>query len=209
AFLDDSSPDAFKKVVERLLNSPQYGQRWGRFWLDVARYSDTKGYVYDREEKQFVHGHVYRDWVIRACNEDLPYDQFLLLQIAGDQVPTNAVTAGNPGLAGLGFLTVGRRFLGVKHDIIDDRIDVLTRGMLGLTVACARCHDHKYDPVSMRDYYALYGVFNSTTEQTVPLKPKRSAEGGRAEEEFWKGLRQREEKLQSTFQRKRAELTTR
>jgi len=210
AFEVDESKEAFAKVVDHLLASPHYGERWGRHWLDVARYSDTKGYVYDREEKQFVHSHVYRDWVIRAFNQDLPYDQFLLEQIAGDQPsPGSAVASGYPDLAALGFLTVGRRFLGVKHDIIDDRIDVLTRGTMGLTVACARCHDHKYDPVSMRDYYSLYGVFNSSTEQTVALMPVREQEQENNQSEFWKGLRQRQEKLQSTFQKKRAELAAR
>jgi hypothetical protein len=173
AFLNDNSTRAFAKLVDRLLASPHYGERWGRYWLDIARYSDTKGYVYDREEKRFVHSHVYRDWVIHALNEDMPYDRFLLAQIAGDQLepaspahPSGAST----DLAGLGFLTVGRRFLGVQHDIIDDRIDVLTRGTMGLTVACARCHDHKYDPIPIQDYYSLYGVFNSCSEVTVPLK---------------------------------------
>jgi hypothetical protein len=172
AFLLDKSPDAFSRVVDRLLASPRYGERWGRHWLDVARYSDTKGYVYDRDEKQFVHAYTYRDWVIGAFNDDLPYDQFLVQQIAGDLLPGPG--AGEAGgrtspLAAMGFLTLGRRFLGVQHDIIDDRIDVLMRGMLGLTVACARCHYHKSDPITMRDYYSLYGVFNSSRERVVPL----------------------------------------
>src|SRR6185295_13543010 len=130
------------------------------YWLDVARYSDTKGYVYDREEKRYVHAHVYRDWVIRAFNEDLPYDQFLLKQIAADRL----TATNSPDLAALGFLTLGRRFLGVTHDIIDDRIDVLMRGTMALTVSCARCHDHKYDPIPTKDYYSLYGVFASCSE---------------------------------------------
>src|SRR5947208_9324234 len=111
AFLQDNSPEAFGRVVDRLLSSPRYGERWGRYWLDVARYSDTKGYVYsDREEGRFVHSYAYRDWVVRAFNEDLPYDQFLRLQIAADQI----VSAGDRrDLAAMGFLTLGRRFLGV------------------------------------------------------------------------------------------------
>src|SRR5262245_26767311 len=203
AFIKDRSSAAFERVVDRLLASPHYGERWGRYWLDVARYSDTKGYVYDREEKRFVHSHVYRDWVIRAFNEDLPYDQFLRLQIAAAEVrPSNRVD-----LAAMGFLTVGRRFLGVTHDIIDDRIDVLTRGTMGLTVACARCHDHKYDPIPTRDYYSLYGVFYNTTERTVPLleQPPPTKDY----EEYAKGLQEREEKLDKTFQAKRNELTDR
>lgn len=155
---------SFSQLVDRLLASPQYGEQWARHWLDVARYSDTKGYVYAREEKRWVHATGYRDWVVRALCEDMPYDRFLLLQMAADQV----VPKGSPDLAAMGFLTLGRRFLGVTHDIIDDRIDVVTRGTLGLTVACARCHDHKFDPIPTRDYYALYGVFQSCAEAVVP-----------------------------------------
>ncbi len=155
---------SFEQAVDQLLASPHYGEQWARHWLDVARYSDTKGYVYAREEKRWVHATPYRDWVVRALNEDLPYDQFLRLQIAADQI----VPPNSPDLAAMGFLTLGRRFLGVTHDIIDDRIDVVTRGALGLTVACARCHDHKFDPIPTRDYYALYGVFQSSAEALVP-----------------------------------------
>src|SRR5437667_3071299 len=130
AFLQDHSPEAFSLVVDRLLSSPRYGERWGRYWLDVARYSDTKGYVYtDREEGRFVHSAAYRDWVIQALNEDMPYDRFLMLQIAADQFPTHSSssqissqTASNlqfaaraSDLAAMGFLTLGRRFLGVAH----------------------------------------------------------------------------------------------
>jgi hypothetical protein len=209
AFLNDTSKEAFARVVDRLLASPQYGERWGRYWLDVARYSDTKGYVYDREEKRFVHSHVYRDWVIAAFNDDLPYDQFLLHQIAGDQLPagpSSASLARSPRAA-LGFLTIGRRFLGVQHDIIDDRIDVLTRGTMGLTVTCARCHDHKFDPIPIQDYYSLYGVFNSTSERTVPLHDE--AEPTKPYADFLKGLREREAKLASTLQKKREQLSDR
>ncbi|HEU0010044.1 MAG TPA: PSD1 and planctomycete cytochrome C domain-containing protein [Verrucomicrobiae bacterium] len=204
AFQRDTSPEAFACVVDRLLDSPHYGERWGRHWLDVARYSDTKGYVYDREEKRFVHSHVYRDWVVRALNEDLPYDQFLLQQIAADQLEPAPHRA---ALAALGFFTVGRRFLGVQHDIIDDRIDVLTRGTMGLSVACARCHDHKYDPIPTQDYYSLYGVFSSTSEKTVALETPSAPT--REQQEFLKGLREREENLNKTFERKRAGLNVR
>ena len=172
AFERDKSANAFSNVVERLLASPRYGERWGRHWLDVARYSDTKGYVYAREERRFVHAFAYRDWVIRAFNEDLPYDRFLLLQMAADQL----VPADSPDLAAMGFVTGGRRFIGVTHDIIDDRIDVVTRGAMALTVQCARCHDHKYDPIPTRDYYSLYGVFHGCDDRLVPLKPVGDAE---------------------------------
>ena len=162
----------YEQFVDQLLASPHYGEQWARHWLDVARYSDTKGYVYAREEKSWVHATPYRDWVVRALNEDMPYDRFLLLQIAADQV----VPPKSPDLVAMGFLTLGRRFLGVTHDIIDDRIDVVTRGTLGLTVACARCHDHKFDPIPTRDYYALYGVFQSSAEALVPATAAENAE---------------------------------
>jgi hypothetical protein len=167
AFVNDHSPQAYVRLIERLLASPHHGEQWARHWLDVARYSDTKGYVYAREEKRWVHATPYRDWVVRAFNENMPYDRFLMLQLAADQV----VPPQSPDLAAMGFLTLGRRFLGVTHDIIDDRIDVVMRGTQALTVACARCHDHKFDPIPTRDYYALYGVFQSSSEALVPCAP--------------------------------------
>src|SRR5205085_11196843 len=166
AFEADAAPDAFAKVVDRLLASPHYGERWGRHWLDVARYADTKGYVFE-EERRYPFAYTYRDYVIRAFNDDLPYDQFVTQQIAADKLP--------PGedkrpLAAMGFLTLGRRFLNSAPDIIDDRIDVVCRGLLGLTVGCARCHDHKFDPIPQKDYYSLYGVFAISVEPNdLPL----------------------------------------
>jgi hypothetical protein len=166
AFEKDPAPDAFAKVVDRLLASPRYGERWGRYWLDVARYADTKGYVFE-EERKYPYSYTYRDWVIRAFNEDLPYDQFLVQQLAADLLPLGE---DKRPLAALGFLTLGRRFLNNPHDIIDDRIDVVSRGTMGLTVTCARCHDHKFDPITMKDYYGLYGVFASSHEpKELPL----------------------------------------
>jgi hypothetical protein len=164
AFEADPSPDAYERLIDRLLASPHYGERWGRFWLDVARFADTKGYVFF-EEANFPWAWTYRDYVIRAFNDDLPYDRFLLEQLAADRLPPGG---DRRPLTALGFLTLGGRFMNNAHDIIDDRIDVVTRGLLGLTVGCARCHDHKYDPIPMRDYYALYGVFASCAEPTVP-----------------------------------------
>lgn len=199
AFVQDESPEAFAKVVDRLLASPHYGEHWARHWLDVARYSDMKGYVYAREEKRFVHAWPYRDWVVQALNDDLPYDRFLLLQLAADQVEP----AGSPNLAAMGFLTLGRRFLGVTHDIIDDRIDVVMAGMQALTVACARCHDHKFDPISTRDYYALYGVFQSCAERLVPAGPDAASDA------FAKELRTREQKLRDTLKTRREEQSAR
>ncbi len=160
AFLEDRSADAFAKVVDRLLASPRYGERWGRHWLDVARYADTTGYI-GAGETRYAYSYTYRDYVIRAFNEDLPYDQFLIEQIAADKLPLGD---DNRPLAALGFLTLGRRFINNEEDIVDDRIDVISRGTMGLTVTCARCHDHKYDPIPTKDYYSLYGVFKSTTE---------------------------------------------
>ncbi len=160
AFVADQSPDAFAKLVDRLLASPRYGERWARYWLDVARYADTKGYVFE-EERRYPFAWTYRDYVIRALNEDLPYDQFVIQQIAADLLPLGE---DKRPLAAMGFLTLGRRFLNNQHDIIDDRLDVVGRGLMGLTVGCARCHDHKSDPVPMKDYYSLYGVFASSEE---------------------------------------------
>lgn len=185
----------WSEFLDRLLASPRYGERWGRHWLDVARYADTKGYVYsDREEPRFVYSHTYRDWVIAAFNRDLPYDQFLKLQLAADQLD-----CGPSDLAAMGFLTLGRRFLGVEHDIIDDRIDTMTRGMQGLTVSCARCHDHKFDPISIQDYYALYGVFSASTENVVPISNEASTL-------YEKELRKRSQELTNAFEKIREEL---
>lgn len=158
-------PDtAFRDLIDRLLESPQYGERWGRYWLDVARYADNKGYVFF-EDNNFASAWTYRDYVVRAFNEDLPYDQFIVEQLAADRLDL-----GNDkrALAALGFLTVGGRFMNNSHDVIDDQIDVVTRGLMGLTVTCARCHDHKFDPIPQADYYSLYGVFRSSYEPLVP-----------------------------------------
>ncbi len=160
AFVSDKSSGAFVAVVDRLLASPRYGERWGRYWLDVARYADTKGYVFE-EERRYPYSYTYRDYVVRAFNEDLPFDRFVIEQIAADQLPPGD---DKRALAALGYLTLGRRFLNNQPDIIDDRIDVVCRGLMGLTVGCARCHDHKYDPIPTKDYYSLYGVFASTRE---------------------------------------------
>ena len=161
-FLSDPSPNAFEKVVDKLLSNPAYGERWGRHWLDTARYSDTTGVLNQRlNDYRYPYAWAYREWVFDAINSDMPYDQFLMNQIAADKIPNND----KKNLAALGFLTVGQRF-NSRDDIINDRIDVVGRGMLGLTLACARCHDHKFDPVTSADYYALKGIFNSCTEPT-------------------------------------------
>ncbi len=155
-FIADESPHAFATVVDRLLESKHYGERWGRHWLDVARFAS-----YDNP-----FAFTYRDYVIRAFNDDLPYNEFLLQQLAADQLELGE---DKRTLAALGFLTVGRQFMN-SHDTIDDRIDVVTRGTMALSVSCARCHDHKYDPIPTRDYYSLHGVFaSSTTPSELPL----------------------------------------
>lgn len=159
-FENDDAPDAYERLIDRLLASPQYGERWGRYWLDLSRYADTKGYVFT-EDRNYPFAYTYRDWVVRSLNEDLPYDQFLIRQLAADLLPEPERTANLPAM---GFLTLGRRFLNNINDIIDDRIDVVCRGTMGLTVSCARCHDHKYDPIPAADYYSLYGVFRSSRE---------------------------------------------
>jgi hypothetical protein len=165
-FVEDHSPNAYEKLVDRLLASPAYGERWGRHWLDVARYADTKGYVFN-EERRYPYAYTYRDYVIRSFNEDRPYDRFILEQLAADRLEN---AGDRQALAAMGYLTLGRRFLNNIHDIIDDRIDVTMRGLQGLTVGCARCHDHKFDPIPSRDYYSLYGIFASSVEpKDLPL----------------------------------------
>ena len=166
-FLNDKTSAAFATVVDRLLASPQYGERWGRYWLDIARYADTKGEVKRRQEDpNYPYAWTYRDYVIRAFNEDKPYNWFILEQLAADKLPG----LGKSNLAALGFLTVGNHFNNNQNDIINDRIDVVTKGLLGLTVSCARCHDHKFDPIPTKDYYSLRGVFASSVEpETLPL----------------------------------------
>ncbi len=169
AFEEDSSPGAFAAIVDRLLARREYGERWGRRWLDVARYADTKGYV-DAGEQRYPFAWTYRDWVIGAFNDDLPFDRFILEQLAADRLVERG-EASPESLAALGFLTVGQRFNFFPHEILDDRIDVVTRGFMGLTATCARCHDHKYDPISAADYYALYGVFASSREPSPDAYP--------------------------------------
>lgn len=157
-FLTDNDPDAYRKMVDRLLESPHFGERWGRHWLDIARYADTRDW-FPQIDPRYPYAWTYRDWVVRALNEDMPYDQFLKFQIAADQMVEEE---NSQHLAALGLLTVGPRFRNNSQEQISDRIDVVTRGVLGLTVTCARCHDHKYDPIPIEDYYSLYGVFASS-----------------------------------------------
>lgn len=202
SFVNDDRPDAYERLVDRLLDSPRYGEHLGRTWLDVARYSDSKGYVYAREERFFVGATTYRDWVIQAFNNDLPYDRFLMLQLAADQCDSQNAES----LAAMGLLTLGRRFLGVTHDIIDDRIDVVGRGTMGLTIACARCHDHKYDPIPTSDYYSLYGVFQNSTDRQVELSAGSPSE---PEPAFRQELQNRLQTLAETMSSSRQETSDR
>ena len=196
AFLGDASAEAEARVVDRLLASPRYGERWGRYWLDVARYADTKGYVF-QEERRYPFAYAYRDYVIAALNEDKPYDRFLLEQLAADQLELGE---DNGALAAMGYLTVGRRFLNNPHDIIDDRIDVVFRGLQGLTVSCARCHDHKFEPIPTSDYYSLYGVFASSDEPADKPVLRRDVDA-----EARAGFLKEQARLQSVLAEKTAE----
>jgi hypothetical protein len=164
AFVADRSPDAFAKVVDRLLASPSYGERWGRHWLDVARYADTAGETGDYPVRE---AYRYRNWVIAAFNADKPYDQFVREQIAGDLFAQTAPPERYEDLVtATGFIAISRRFgfdpQNYQHLTIQDTIDTLGQAVLGLTLGCARCHNHKFDPVTTADYYALYGIFDST-----------------------------------------------
>jgi len=191
SFLTDSSPDAFAKQIERLLDSPQYGVQWGRRWLDVVRYADSSGTTSDHP---LPHAWRYRNWVMDAFQRDLPYDEFVRLQLAGDLITDEAKPQQRAeGIVATGYLALARRF-GFDSDrdmflTYEDTIDNLGKSFLGLTLACARCHDHKYDPVSSQDYYALYGILESSRfsfpgcekngqpRDLVPLAPQSEING--------------------------------
>ena len=165
AFLADKSPDAFAKVVDRLLASSAYGERWGRHWLDVARYADSNGLD---ENVAFGNAWRYRDYVVNSFNADKPYNRFVQEQIAGDLLPAEGTPQRHEQLTALGFLSIGPKLLAepdkvkLEMDLIDEQIETLGRALLGMTFGCARCHDHKFDPVPTADYYALAAIFKST-----------------------------------------------
>lgn len=184
-----SAKSNYNNFIDQLLNSKSYGERWGRHWLDVARYSDAKDGVLmygDARIRPFAY--TYRDYVIRSFNEDKPFDDFIREQLAADQLD---LPADSPSKAAMGYLTLGRMFDNNIHDVIDDQVDVVTRGMLGLTASCARCHDHKFDPIPTADYYSLYGVFASSQE---PLERPRigqaTEKSGTHEAEYAKKLKE-------------------
>jgi hypothetical protein len=185
AFAADTSPDAFKKVVDRLLASPQFGETWARHWLDVARYAESTGKTVNFN---YPHAWRYRDYVIAAFNADKPYDQFIKEQLAGDLMKSDDPKVKAERLIATGFLAIGPKTLNERNglkfelDVADEQIDVTTQAFLGVTAACARCHDHKFDPIPQKDYYALAGIFRSTetcygtvrfinAQRTAPLLP--------------------------------------
>ncbi|MEO1616195.1 MAG: PSD1 and planctomycete cytochrome C domain-containing protein [Planctomycetota bacterium] len=167
AFAESTEPDKTEQLVDHLLASPAYAERFARHWMDVARYADTVGYAFAGQERRIIGSERYRDWLIRAFAEDVPYDEMIRLQLAADRYdPENE----RGHLDAMGFLTIGRRYIN-QFDTIDDRIDVVTRGLLGMTVSCARCHDHKFDPIPTKDYYALVGVFQSSKAKPDGASP--------------------------------------
>ncbi len=188
AFLTDASPTAWDTVIDRLLASPRYGERWGRMWLDVARYGEDDYRSLDPQGRGFnpyPHAYLYRDWVIKALNDDLPYDQFVRAQLAADLMDESQRLRHLPAL---GFLGLGPWYYDngsvevTRADERHDRVDAVSRGFLGLTVGCARCHDHKYDPIPTTDYYAMAGVFLNTEYHEYPQAPKAIVETFKAQE---------------------------
>ena len=169
AFLSDERPDAWGRLIDELLQSPRYGERWGRHWLDVARYADTNGM-----DEDIAHPSAwrYRDYVIRSFNKDKPFDRFIVEQLAGDLLPAKDLVQKREQIVGLGFLSVGPKMLAcddpdkMRRDIVDEQMDTMGRAFLGMTIGCARCHDHKIDPISIKDYYGLAGIFMSTKTLT-------------------------------------------
>jgi hypothetical protein len=185
-FLEDKAPNAWEKQVDRLLASPHYGERWGRYWLDVARYADDK--LNSTQDEPYANSFRYRNWVIDALNRDLPYDQFVKAQIAGDLMPSDDA---NRFAAGTGFFAL-------SPEMQDERVDALTKGFLGLTVACAQCHDHKFDPIPTKDFYSLQGILNSSQLHDLPLAPKDVVEHFAAQK---KNLDAAEARLKSYYER--------
>ncbi|MGZ5545982.1 MAG: DUF1553 domain-containing protein, partial [Limisphaerales bacterium] len=184
AFIADTSTNAFATVVDRLLKSPAFGERWGRHWLDLARYADSNGLEINT---QFPNAYRYRDYVIAAFNTDKPYDEFIREQIAGDLLPSTGIEDQHDKWIATGFLVIGPKAFNEPNrekllaDVVDEQIDVTSKAFMGLTVACARCHDHKFDPIPTRDYYALAGIFRST--QTLSeANPNRPVPFGGVEE---------------------------
>ncbi len=193
-YLNDQSPDAYERLIDRLLGSPHFGERSARLWLDVARFGEDQAHTF--AARRYPQGYRYRDWLVQQFNADLPYDQFIKLQIAADLL---AGPEERQHLPALGMFACGPVYYGDKNDLDQyaDRVDTLTRGFLGLTVACARCHDHKFDPIPTSDYYALVGVFASTDYAEVPLVSAAEVEAAQ------KTLTEKEMKLKEKDQPKK------
>jgi len=201
SFLADENTNAFAKLIDRLLDSPAYGERWGRYWLDVARYSEDQAHTFSVQPN--THGYRYRDWVIEAFNSDMPFDLFVKYQIAADVMPIDEAERLR-NLAALGYFGLGAQYYKntdaakAAADELDDRIDTLTRGFLGLTVSCARCHDHKFDPIPQQDYYSLAGVFHSSRLHNAPLVPSPEVDRYNAAQQK---IKQLDEAIQQTIAR--------
>ena len=207
AFVADASPQAYAKVVDRLLASPAYGERWGRWWLDAVRYGedDTRGLApMGRGYEPYQYAYQFRDWAIRSVNDDVPYDQFVKAHLAADLLPEADRVKHLPAL---GFLGQGPWYYDLTEPVVaraderHERVDTTTRAFLGLTVGCARCHDHKYDPITMKDYYGLAGIFNASEYHEYPMVPKKVADEWTAEEKKIKDL----ERLAGEFSRTASE----
>ncbi len=201
-FVNDASPNAYRNLINRLLDSPHYGEKWARHWLDVARYAEDQAHTFAVRKKSSAYQ--YRDWVIKAFNDDMPFDRFAKLQIAGDLIQEKD-TDKFIQFAGLGFLGLGAEYYKNTNaaqaiaDELDDRVDTLTRGFLGLTVSCARCHDHKYDPIATKDYYSLAGIFNGSRLVDAPLS---SDEEVRAYNEGQNRIRKKNDAINKWLQEK-------
>lgn len=196
AFLADDSPNAFETVVDRLLASEHYGERWGRHWLDVTRFGedDTRGLAPDGSGRErYPMAYVHRDWVVDAFNDDMPYDDFVMAHLAADLMPAEKR---DEMLPALGFLGQGPWYYDIADPVIaraderHDRVDVTTRGFMGITVGCARCHDHKYDPIGIHDYYAIAGIFDNANYYEYPVADSATAAEFKAEQDFIKSMKE-------------------
>ncbi|MDF1657035.1 MAG: PSD1 and planctomycete cytochrome C domain-containing protein [Verrucomicrobiales bacterium] len=202
-FVNDPRPDevVWSELLEELMASPHYGERWARHWMDVARYSDTKGYEAGGRERRFVYSYTYRDWLIKAFNEDIPYDQFILYQLAAEQL-VDWKGKDKHHLAALGFISLSKN--GREELIVDDRLDTTFRGMMALTVACARCHDHKFDPIPTKEYYGLYSVFKNSLKKDQPIIGKPVE--GKAYEKYLKDLAEKQKVIDDFLEPKLAKV---
>ncbi len=218
AFLGDPSPDAFEKVVERLLASPHYGERWGRRWLDVVRYGedDTRGLAEDGSGRErYPSAHLYRDWVVQAFNRDMPYSRFVQAQLAADQLSLAEDEDREELVPGLGLLGIGPWYYDIAEPAVaraderHDRVDVTTRAFLGLTVGCARCHNHKYDPIPTQDYYALAGIFNNANYHEYPIGGEEVAAKLEEKKEYLEALRQELRDFQNTSNKRLSRILAR